>query len=161
MKAVDVSHHDRDTVLVKHCHGTSDSQPIYEKKSFHTDNMKSSGEENLINLSEDINPKNNDRSNKEFDLDPTDSNMSSDVKTITEVTPKVSAKQRKKFKKEARQLAKKLEPLASIKEENEDEAEEVLVEPEEPSAELFPPLSRTSDMLVVRFPDPNITREWL
>ena len=162
MKAVDVSHHDRDTVLVKHCHGTSDSQPIYEKKSFHTDDhMKSSGEENLINLSEDINPKNNDRSNKEFDLDPTDSNMSSDVKTITEVTPKVSAKQRKKFKKEARQLAKKLEPLASIKEENEDEAEEVLVEPEEPSAELFPPLSRPSDMLVVRFPDPNITREWL
>merc|ERR1712066_225818 len=142
MKSIDVSNHE------------------YDEKSFYTDNIKSSGEANLVNLREDAKSKNKIETNKEFILDPTHSDMSSDDKKITDVTPKLSAKQRKKLKKEAKLLAKTLEPLASVKEENEEE--EVLVKTEEPSVEAFPPLYHPSDTSVVSFPGPsNTTREWL
>ena len=141
MKSIDVSNHD------------------YDEKSFYTENINSSGEANLINLREDAKSKNEIEINKEFNLDP-DTDMSSDDKKITDVTPKLSAKQRKKLKKEAKQLAKTLEPLASVKEENEEN--EVLVKTEEPPVEAFPPLYHPSDTSVVSFPDPsNTTREWL
>ena len=157
MKSIDIRY--QDTLTVKQDLGSSggdsqQSQPIHENKSFYSHNLVQSREANLINLREN--------SHEESKI-MTDKTLEPIYSCIEAESSKLSKKERKRLKKEeAKKLAKTLEPLPQVKEEKEDQTEEVLVKTEDPSVEPFPQLSRPSDSSVASFPDISKSeREWL
>lgn len=150
MKAIDTRY--QDTLTVNQDVGTKGvPRSLHETKCFYSNNLKSGA--NLIN------------SNLNFQQDSkimTDETLEP-IYSCIEAKPKLSAKERKRLKKEeARKLAQILEPLPKVKEETKDQSEEVLVKIEEPSVEPFPQLPRPSDNSVTSFPEiSNSEREWL
>ena len=152
MKAIDTRY--QETLTVNQDLGTKGvPQPIHETKSFFSNNLKQSGGAKLINPNENFQQDTKVMTNET--LEP--------IYSCIEAKPKLSAKERKRLKKEeARKLAKTLEPLPQVKEETKDQSEEVLVKIEEPSVEPFPQLPRPSDNSMASFPEiSNSEREWL
>ena len=157
MKSIDIRY--QDTLTVKQDLGSSggdsqQSQPIHENKCFYSHNLVQSREANLINLREN--------SHEESKI-MTDKTLEPIYSSIEAESSKLSKKERKRLKKEeAKKLAKTLEPLPQVKEEKEDQTEEVLVKTEDLSVEPFPQLSRPSDSSVASFPDISKSKtEWL
>jgi len=152
MKSIDTRY--QDTPSAKQDLGTKGvPQPIHEKKSFYLNNLNQSGGANLIKPSENF--QQDSKVMTDETLEP--------IYSCLEAKPKLSAKERKRLKKEeAKKLAKTLEPLPQVKEETKDQSEEVLVKIEEPSVERFPQLPRPSDNSVAGFPESSKSeREWL
>jgi len=137
---------DKDTVKRA---GVFQPHPSHDKKSFYSENLKQSGDANLISFRDEF--------QKESRI-PKETKLES---SCTKESAKLSKKERKKLKNDARKLNKTLEPLPQVKEEIEDSGEE-FVKTEEPLVAPFPNLPRPSDKSVTSFPDnSNPKREWL